>query len=201
MDKGLDLTWYADADYGSTKDEQKSISGWFLWLGGGPISRSSKRQSVVALSSCEAEYIALNKAGKEAIWLQYIWKELGLIAYSPSPTLVYEDNRGTIALAINPEVYRRTQHIGIRYQWIWYAISGKLIEVGHIPTREQPADGLTKALTSQCVSRIQEDDWDGERRLQNRGNLHALSGGIPFYSYSLVSGYRDGAFQFCFIPC
>lgn len=91
---------------------------------------------MVALSSCEAEYIALNEAGKEAIWLQRILKELGLINYSPSPTLIYEDNQGAIALAENPEFHRRTKHIDIRYHWVRDAIHRKLI-----------TDGLTKALT------------------------------------------------------
>ena len=54
----LDLTEYTDAYYGSAKDDRKSTSGWLSCLGGGPIFWSSKRQSVVALSSCEAEYIA-----------------------------------------------------------------------------------------------------------------------------------------------
>ena len=147
LDTELDLTGYTDADYGSAKEDRKSTSGWLFCLGGGPISWSSKRQTVVALSSCEAEYIALNEAGKEAIWLQRILKELGLINYSPSPTLIYEDNQGTIALAENPEFHRRTKHIDIRYHWVRDAIHRKLITVEYVSTREQAADGLTKALT------------------------------------------------------
>lgn len=143
----LDLTGYTDADYGSAKEDRKSTSGWLFCLGGGPISWSSKRQTVVALSSCEAEYIALNEAGKEAIWLQRILKELGLINYSPSPTLIYEDNQGTIALAENPKFHRRTKHIDIRYHWVRDAIHRNLITVEYVSTREQAADGLTKALT------------------------------------------------------
>ena len=146
-DAELDLTGFTDADYGSAKEDRKSTSGWLFCLGGGPISWSSKRQSVVALSSCEAEYIALNEAGKEAIWLQRILKELGLINYSPSPTLIYEDNQGTIALAENPEFHRRSKHIDIRYHWIRDAIAQKQITVDYVSTQEQAADGLTKALS------------------------------------------------------
>ena len=102
---------------------------------------------MVALSSCEAEYIALNEAGREAIWLQRILKELGLINYSPSTTLIFEDNQGTIALAENPEFHRWTKHIDIRYHWVRDAIHRKLITVEYVSTREQAADGLTKALT------------------------------------------------------
>lgn len=84
---------------------------------------------MVALSSCEAEYIALNEAGKEAIWLQMILKELRLINFSPFPTLIYEDNQGTIALAENLEFHSRTKHIDIRYHWVRDAIHRKLITV------------------------------------------------------------------------
>ena len=61
----------------------------------------------------------MNKAGKEAIWLQRILKELGLIDYSPSPTLIYEGNQGTIALAEDPEFHRQTKH------WIYDIIGYK----------------------------------------------------------------------------
>lgn len=101
---------------------------------------------MVALSSYEAEYIALNEARKEAVWLQRILRELGPIRYSPSPTLIHEDNQGTIALAENPEFHRRTKHIDIRYHWVRDAVIRKLIAIKHIPTVEQAADGLTKTL-------------------------------------------------------
>ena len=62
-----DLTGYMDVNYGSAKDNRKSTSGWPFCLGGGPISLNSKRQLIVALSSCKVEYIALNEVGKEAV--------------------------------------------------------------------------------------------------------------------------------------
>lgn len=92
LGKELDLIGYTDADYGSAKEDRKLTRGWLFCLGRDPISWSSKRQSVVALNLCEAEYIALNKAGKEAVLPQRILKKLRLINYSPSPTLIYEDN-------------------------------------------------------------------------------------------------------------
>lgn len=76
----LDLTGYTDADYGSANGDRTPTSGWLFCLGGGPISWSSKRQSAVALRSYEAKYIALNEAGKEAVWLQRILKELDLVS-------------------------------------------------------------------------------------------------------------------------
>ena len=142
----LDITGYTDADYGSAKDNRKSTSRWLFCLGRGLISWSFKRQLVVALSSCEAEYIALNEAGKKVIWLQKILKELGLIKYLPSPILIYEDNQGTIALAKNPEFYRQKKLIDIQYHWVRNIVLRKLITLEHISTVDQAADSLTKAL-------------------------------------------------------
>ena len=151
LDTELDLTEYTDADYGSAKENQKSTSKWFFCLGAVPIFWSLKRQTVVALSSCEAEYIALNEAGKEAIWLQIILKEPELIDCSTSPTQVYEDNQGTIALEEIPEFHRRTKPIDIQYHWIRDAVIRKLITPKHLSSREQAADGLTTALNVKAL--------------------------------------------------
>lgn len=70
---------------------------------------------MVVFNSCEAEYIILNKVGKEVIWLQRFLKELVLINYFFFPTLIYKNNQSTIVLANNPEYYRRTKHINIQY--------------------------------------------------------------------------------------
>lgn len=78
---------------------------------------------IVAFSSYEAEYITLNKAGKKAILLQKILKELGFIDYSPFPILIYKDNQENIVFAKNPEFHCRTKHINIQYHWIQDVIS------------------------------------------------------------------------------
>ncbi len=126
----------------------KSTSGWLFCLGGGPISWSVKKQTVVALNSFQAEYIALIEADKEAIWLQRILKEIRFIDYSPLLILIYDNNQGTIAFPKNPEFHCRTKHIDIRrYHWKGDAIGQKLISLEYISTRKKAADGLTKNLT------------------------------------------------------
>jgi hypothetical protein len=96
------LNGYCDADWGANED-RKSISGYLFMLGGGAISWSSKKQSTVALSSTEAEYIALMEATKESIWLQRLLSELGRA--DRDHRIMWEDNQGAIALALNPEYH------------------------------------------------------------------------------------------------
>lgn len=78
--------------------------------------------------------------------MQEILKELRLLKYFSSPTLIKEDNQGTIAVAKNPDFHRQTKHIDIQYYWIRDAILWKLIAVKPNLTWEQAADRLIKAL-------------------------------------------------------
>ncbi len=114
-------------------------------LAGAAISHSSKLQSIVALSTCEAEYVAMCEAGKEAVWLGYLLAELGFRKRS-IPVTLYADNQGSIALSNNPEFHRRTKHIDVRFHWIREAVSMKQLKIIYIPTAEMAADGLTKGL-------------------------------------------------------
>ena len=86
-------------------------------MNNGCISWRSKKQSTVALSSTEAEYMALTEAAQEAIWLKAFLHELGAMN-SDEAVKIYEDNQGSIALAKNPKFHKRTKHIDIRYHFV-----------------------------------------------------------------------------------
>jgi hypothetical protein len=137
------LNGYCDADWGANED-RKSISGYLFMLGGGAISWSSKKQSTVALSSTEAEYIALVQAAKESIWLQRLLGELGRT--ERDHRIMWEDNQGAIALALNPEYHARTKHIDIQYHFIRECVENGRIKLEYIPTADQLADALTKIM-------------------------------------------------------
>ena len=115
-------------------------------LNGGAISWSSKKQSVVALSSTEAEYIGITHAAKEAIWIRHLLSEL----YSPQildyPLLVHCDNKSAIELAKNATFHSRTKHIAIRFHYIHEALNEGIVTLEHRGTDEMPADMFTKAL-------------------------------------------------------
>ena len=141
--RGLVLEGYSDADWGAGED-RKSISGYVFTLAGGAISWSSKKQATTALSTTEAEYIALVQAAKESIWIQGLLDELGYTVTNSN--LIYGDHQGSIALATNPEYHARTKHIDIQYHFIRECVQNNKIDLKYCPTADMVADGMTKAL-------------------------------------------------------
>ena len=141
--RGLILEGYKDADWGAGED-RKSISGYVFTLVGSAVSWSSKRQSTTALSTMEAEYIALVQVAKESIRIQGLLQELGFTAINSK--IVYRDNQGSIALTNNPEYHARTKHINILYHFIRECIQNNKIDLKYCPTADMITDGMTKAL-------------------------------------------------------
>ncbi|KAK2991823.1 hypothetical protein RJ640_006383 [Escallonia rubra] len=119
------LIGYSDSNYGRDLDDRKSTSGYAFHIGSAIFSWSSKKQQIVALSTCEAEYIAAAACTCQAIWLKNILKELYLI--EEGPTTIYVDNKSAIALAKNPVSHSRSKHIDTRpygtLRAIWMASS------------------------------------------------------------------------------
>lgn len=137
---------YCDADWGSEIDERKSRSGYVVLMAGCAVSWLSKKQSIVALSSTEAEYIALSSTVRELIWIAQLLKEIAGLKLCAS---IQCDNQSAIDLA-SSEAYRpRTKHIDIRHHHIRDHINHGLIELSYVKTEKQVADSLTKAVTSE----------------------------------------------------
>jgi hypothetical protein len=140
----VDLLGYSDADWGSNPVDRRSISGFAFLLGKSLISWNSKKQPTVALSSMEAEYMAVSHAAREAIWLRNLLLELGLT--SEHPTLINVDNQGAIDFSKSQTFHGRSKHIDIRHHFIRERISSQEIEVTHCASEDNLADVLTKAL-------------------------------------------------------
>jgi len=151
MAKSGKLIGYSDADWAGCLDDRHSTTGNVFLLSGGAVSWASKRQPVVALSTSEAEYIALSSATQEAVWLRRLLTELGA---SVSPVVLMEDNQSAIALAKNPIAHARTKHIDIRYHYICEAVQDGLIELQYCPTNEMTADLLTKPLPKESFQKF-----------------------------------------------
>ena len=142
------LSGYSDADWAGDHDTRRSTSGFVFNIGSGAISWSAKRQPTVALSSCEAEYMGQTQATKEAIWLKSLLAQLdSSLAKGVHAVIIHCDNQGAIALAKNPESHARSKHIDIQWHYQRERIEDGSVEFRYIPTEEQIADGLTKALT------------------------------------------------------
>ena len=143
-DSGEDLIGYSDADWAGDTDDRHSTSGVLFKLSGGAISWLSKKQAIVALSTSEAEYVALSLAVQEAVWLRKLFKEIR--RQEQKSTLINEDNQGAIAIAKNPIGHARTKHIDIRYHYIREAIAEGTIQVEYCCTKDMVADILTKPI-------------------------------------------------------
>jgi hypothetical protein len=138
------LMGFSDSDLAGDQDDRKSTSGVLFFLGDSPISWQSTKQKVVALSSCEAEYIAAATAACQAVWLAQLLAEISGSAVSKPVLRV--DNKSAISLIKNPVHHDRSKHIDTRFHLIReYANSGQ-IEMKFIRTEEQLGDILTKPL-------------------------------------------------------
>ena len=142
---------YSDSDWAGDKDDSKSTSGYLFSLSRASICWKSRKQKLIALSSTEAEYIALTEAAKEASWLRTLYMEirsrLNIEKVSLQGSIpIHADNQASIHMAKIPRFHERTKHIGIRYHYVRTAIEDGLISLSYIPTTENPADILTKAL-------------------------------------------------------
>ena len=105
-----------------------------------------KRQLTVSLFSCEAEYVAQTQATKETIWLQSLLSQLLKDEEEPTATVIFGDNQGAIALAKNPQFHSRTKHIAIQHHFVREKQAEGKVDLQYVPTEQQVADGLTKAL-------------------------------------------------------
>ena len=145
-DANFKLFGYSDSDWGGCKDDGTSTSGHLFSLGSGAISWSSKKQEVVALSSGEAEYIVVTLAVCQAVWLRRLLSDLH--KEQQGSTLIFCDNKATIAMTKNPAFHNRTKHIDIRYHFIRSLAARGEIVLKFCGTKEQVADVLTKSISN-----------------------------------------------------
>ena len=162
--KGLSLTYgnardeerenligFSDANFGGDSATARSTTGYAFILNGAAVSWKSKLQSVVALSTAEAEYMALCETLKEAVYLQQLLEEIGLKAL---PVTIYEDNQPCIHIASNPVTSNRSKHIAVRYHYVREVISNGKVQVLYKSTQEMVADCLTKNLAKDKVEKF-----------------------------------------------
>lgn len=138
-----ELHGYSDADWASDIDNRRSCTGYIFKMSSGIISWKSTRQKTVALSSTEAEYMALSSAIQEAVWLMQLSNELN---YAVKPITIYCDNQSAIKLSESDGYKQRTKHIDIRYHYIRDLIKQGKINVEFLETGKMVADSLTKSV-------------------------------------------------------
>ena len=150
--KNCDCVGYSDADWGGDLDDRKSTSGYVFQIGGGAVSWRSKKQTSVALSTAEAEYVALAFTAQEALWLRHFLTDM--IAEPPGPMVIYEDNQSAIAMTKSPQFHGRSKHISIKYHFIRDLLMDGMVEVKYCPSQEMIADMLTKGLSKNVLVKL-----------------------------------------------
>jgi hypothetical protein len=158
------LIVFSDSDWSGDFDSGRSTTGFIILCNGGPISWSSKLQPTAALSTTEAEYIALSYTLSEVLWLKQLMYDMKLVI--SHPILIYEDNKGAVDLANNPGYHSRTRHINVRYHFIRDHIKNSNIKVVAIPTKRQLAIMFTKGV-SRPEFTFQRDQILGYVKLSN----------------------------------
>jgi len=136
------ITAYADADWAGDVD-RKSTTGFLIELYGNPVCWTTKKQTTVALSSTEAEYVALATASTEVVWTRNFLRELGWTI--EDSTIVYEDNQSCIHLLSKYE-HQRLKHIDVKFNFIRDLSNSGIINVVYVPSELQKADILTKGI-------------------------------------------------------
>ena len=149
------LTGYSDADWAGDLDDRHSTSGNLFVMTGGAVSWMSKKQATVALSTTEAEYVALCSATQEAIWLRRLLGDLDGDLVN-GPTRILGDNQGAIAIGQNPVAHARTKHIDIKHHFVREAIHMGTIHLQYCSTTEMVADLLTKPLCKGQFEKLRE---------------------------------------------
>nr|GFB31361.1 putative ribonuclease H-like domain-containing protein [Tanacetum cinerariifolium] len=137
----FDLVAYSDSDYGGASQDRKSTTGGSQFLGRRLISWQCKKQTIVATSTTEAEYVAAASCCGQVLWIQNQLLDYG---YNFMNTKIYIDNNSAICIVKNPVYHSKTKHIEIRHHFIRDCFEKKLISVDHIHTDENVADLLTK---------------------------------------------------------
>ncbi|GJU52284.1 hypothetical protein Tco_1225998 [Tanacetum coccineum] len=161
----FDLEAYSDSDYAGANLDRKSTTGGCQFLGRRLISWQCKKQTIVATSTTEAEYVAAANCCGQVLWIQNQMLDYG---FNFMNTKIYIDNESTICIVKNPVFHSKTKHIAIRHHFIRDAYEKKLIQVLKIHTDDNVADLLTKAFDVNSYLGFRESlerDIDGTEEL------------------------------------
>ncbi|EPZ35576.1 Integrase, catalytic core domain-containing protein [Rozella allomycis CSF55] len=173
----LELIGYCDADWASDVDSRKSTTGYIFFINGNAVTWRSRIQRTNALSSTEAEYMAITEAVKEGKWIQKLLKELKVWKKLQNKFIkIMEDNQGAIKLAENPISHDRTKHIDNQFHLIRDLIECKKLKIEYLNTKEMIADIMTKAVSKSDYEKHVESMNVREETVVKNNN--SASGGI-----------------------
>ena len=135
---------YCGSDYAGDIGDRKSTTGYCSYINNNIISWCTKKQATVALSSTEAEYMAIGEIAKEVMWLRMILEEMNVKV--KRPTIIYVDNQSAKKISENDTEHDRTKHIDVRHYFNRDLIANGEVKLEWISTHNQLADIFTKPL-------------------------------------------------------
>ncbi|KAL0549096.1 hypothetical protein IC582_013576 [Cucumis melo] len=157
--KDLILTGYTDSDFQTEKDVRGSTSGSVFTLNGGVVVWRSVKQTCIANSTMEVEYVTTCEAAKEAVWLRKFLTDLEIVPNMHLPITLYCDNSGALANSREPRSHKREKHIEHKYHLIRKIVHRGDVVVTQISSEQKIVDPFTKALKAKVF----------EGHLQNLG--------------------------------
>ncbi|GKC30577.1 hypothetical protein Tco_1037871 [Tanacetum coccineum] len=163
----FDLEAYSDSDYAGANLDRKSTTGGCQFLGRRLISWQCKKQTIVATSTTEAEYVAAANCCGQVLWIQNQMLDYG---FNFMNTKIYIDNESTICIVKNPVFHSKTKHIAIRHHFIRDAYEKKLIQVLKIHTDDNVADLLTKAFDVSSLYEV----FSVQKNLDHSDDFHGV---------------------------
>ena len=165
---------YSDADWAGDVADRKSTTGFVIMINGNVVSWGVKKQPTIALSTAEAEYMAISLTVQEALWIKQLLKEMKFGIYNTSTTTssdmiqqlqfipqhaitLWCDNQAAISISKNDVHHHRTKHIDIRHHFVRDAVASQHVAITWIPSEKQVADILTKALGPIPFTRLRNE--------------------------------------------
>ncbi|KAK2373796.1 hypothetical protein QL285_074807 [Trifolium repens] len=154
IDEKLKLVGWSDSDYARDLDDRKSTSGYVFMLGTNAISRSSKKQPIVTLSTTEVEFVAAASCACQCIWLRSILSHLRIV--QASSTVIYCDNNSSIKLSKNSIMHGRCKHIDVRFHFLRDLTKDDVAELKHCKSQDQLANLMTMPLKLEAFCKLRE---------------------------------------------
>lgn len=142
----LDVIGYSDSDFAGCVNSRKSTSGYIFMMVDGAISWRSTKQTLVATSTMEAEFVSCFEATSHGVWLKSFISGLRIMDSVSKSLKIFCDNSATVFMAKNNKSGSRSKHIDIKYLVIRERVKDKIVVINHISTDLMIADPLTKGM-------------------------------------------------------
>eukprot|EP00253_Pinus_taeda_P028674 PITA_28674 len=141
-DTDLTLHAYLDADWAGSMDDRKSTSGGAFFMGSKLVPWFNKKQSSIALSTSEAEYVAPASCYTKLLWMMQTFQDIQITC--TRPISIFCDNTRAISISKNPVMHSKTKHIPIKYHFLREQLLEQKVKLEYVPSKEQVADILNK---------------------------------------------------------